>query len=104
MARPFAYGFYRSQAWRKTQAAYMESVNHVCERCGRPARIVHHRQWLTPANINDPNVSLDWGNLEALCIDCHNAEHFGGSATAQGYEFDAYGDLVPCRGLTGGVL
>lgn len=30
---------------------------------------------LTPANLNDPAVSLNWANLELLCDECHKAEH-----------------------------
>lgn len=45
--------------------------------------------------MGDAQVTLGWGNLEALCLDCHNKEHFGGSATAPGLEFDGNGDLVP---------
>ena len=26
-------------------------------------------------NVHDPSVALSFDNLEALCIDCHNAEH-----------------------------
>lgn len=73
----------------------MESVHHICERCGRPAQVVHHKRHLTPDVMGDAQVTLGWGNLEALCLDCHNKEHFGGSATAPGLEFDGNGDLVP---------
>lgn len=89
-ARPF----YTSTAWRKTQRAYMESKHYVCERCGRPAGIVHHKTYITPANINDPNVTLNWDNLEALCPTCHQHEHFTGRATAEGLRFDEAGNLI----------
>lgn len=36
---------------------------------------MHHKVRLTPANLNDPAVSLNWANLELLCDDCHKAEH-----------------------------
>lgn len=95
MAKEYARGFYNSPAWRRTQAAYMASRNYVCERCGGLARIVHHRRYITPQNIHDPAIALDWANLEALCIDCHNAEHMGGGVCAPGLAFDAAGNLVP---------
>ena len=30
---------------------------------------------MTPENINDPAVSLAWGNLELLCRECHGKAH-----------------------------
>ena len=69
--------------------------NYQCERCDDPAQMVHHRTHITPENINDPNVTLDWANLESLCMDCHNAEHFGGPVCAEGLRFDRDGNLIP---------
>lgn len=86
--------FYKSRAWRKTQAAFMASKNGICERCGDPARIVHHKEYITPANINDPAVTLSWDNLEALCQTCHTREHFTQDATAPGLMFDSSGNLI----------
>ena len=67
MAKPFAIQFYKSKAWQKCRAAYIQSVFGLCEKCGRPGWIVHHKIKLTPANINDPNVTLNWDSLEYLC-------------------------------------
>ena len=34
-------------------------------------------------------------NLESLCLECHNKEHFSkGGAIAAGYGFDGNGELV----------
>ena len=60
----------------------MKSVNHLCERCLangilKPAEIVHHKTELTPENINNPSVTLDHDNLQAVCRDCHAAIHMG---------------------------
>jgi len=93
MAKDWAKAFYKSAAWLKCRAAYIQSVFGLCEKCGRPGWIVHHKIKLTPGNINDPNVTLNWDNLEYLCQDCHNREHGGGS-TAEGLRFDAAGNLV----------
>ena len=68
-------GFYKSKAWRRVSAAYMSSQAYICERCGKPAQICHHKKWLNGSNVNDPAIALSFDNLEALCIDCHNAEH-----------------------------
>ena len=52
----------------------------MCQRCKRqPGYIVHHKIHLTPANIGDPEVSLNWDNLEYVCKECHDAEHLPGS-------------------------
>lgn len=86
--------FYKSKAWQQTQAAFMNYKNGICERCGDPARIVHHKTYITPENINDPDITLSWDNLEALCQTCHTREHFVTDATAPGLMFDKYGNLI----------
>lgn len=90
--------FYHSRAWRKLSKAFLMSKNYICERCGQPAEIAHHRQYLNAENVLDPDISLNPTNLEALCQNCHNAEHFGtGGATAAGLAFDDNGNLVKAR-------
>ena len=74
--------FYRSKEWTRCKEAYLNKVNHLCERCLAkglivPARIVHHKEHLNEFNIQEAAVSLNFDNLEALCQDCHNKEHFG---------------------------
>lgn len=78
-------GFYRTKLWRETQRAYMCSVDGVCERClakGQvvPARVVHHKIHLNSSNVLDASIAYGFDNLEALCSDCHNKEHFGESS------------------------
>lgn len=94
MAQDYAKAFYHSKEWRKCQAAFMQSKNYTCERCGQLALIAHHKIHISPANINDPNITLNWDNLQALCLDCHNAEHGNGSACIEGVGFDENGDLI----------
>lgn len=75
---PSKYGntaFYHSKEWRRVAAAYMSSKYYICERCGKPAQICHHKTWLNGSNVHDPDVALNMDNLEALCISCHNLEH-----------------------------
>lgn len=87
--------FYRSRAWRKLSKTFLLSKNYICERCGQPAEIAHHRRYLTARNVLNTDISLNPENLEALCQNCHNAEHFGhGGATAAGLEFDGNGNLI----------
>ena len=72
----------------------------LCESCLkkgriRPGKIVHHTIYLTPENINDPNVSLNWEYLRYDCQDCHNIEHHEKhSVLADGLMFDELGNLV----------
>jgi len=79
--KEYAKEFYKSVRWQKTREAYLKSVGYLCERCKqngiiKTAEIVHHKTYLTPSNIKDGNIALSFDNLEALCRDCHNAEHF----------------------------
>lgn len=90
--------FYHSAAWRRLSRAFLLSKNYICERCGAPAEIAHHKRYLTPANVNDPDIALNPANLESLCLNCHNAEHFSaGGVTAEGLTFDDRGELIPTQ-------
>lgn len=97
MARDFAEGFYNSPAWKKCRKAYAKSVRNLCERClakgiYKPGVIVHHKVWLTPENIYNPAVTLNWDNLELLCRDCHAAEH---DSKQRRYSCDELGRIAP---------
>lgn len=93
--KPWAKKFYNSKAWKECRASYIVRVHGLCERCSKPGKIVHHKKYLTPYNINDPNISLNHNNLEYLCQDCHNDEHHGeGEVVGRGLMFDEEGNLV----------
>ena len=86
---PSRYGnkpFYDSKEWRRVSTAYMSSKYYICERCGAPAKICHHRTWLNSENVKDPNIALNPDNLEALCVACHNKEHGGKNQYRRGRE------------------
>jgi 5-methylcytosine-specific restriction endonuclease McrA len=95
--QPWAKKFYRSRAWQQCREAYYVSKYGLCEQCGSAGLIVHHKIKLTPQNISDITVTLDWNNLQLLCLDCHNREH-GQVSAAAGLKFDDSGELV--RGYT----
>lgn len=83
MAQDFAKAFYGSVAWKHCRAAYKKSVGGLCERCLKrgiyhPAVIIHHKVYLTESTINNPEIALNFANLEALCSQCHEEEHSGG--------------------------
>lgn len=102
--------FYRTKAWKDNRKAFALSKYCICERCGRSVYvdgindylpkgkrlryIVHHKEYLNDSNYTDDNVSLDWNNLELLCIDCHNNEHTKNVPTRKGLAFDDMGNLV----------
>ncbi|MCR5304856.1 MAG: HNH endonuclease [Lachnospiraceae bacterium] len=86
--------FYNSAAWQRVSSAYMNSRSYICERCGKPAVICHHKKWLNGENVKDPYVALSFENLEALCLECHNIEHGLNHSVAI---FDEDGDISRVR-------
>lgn len=91
--KEWAKAFYLGKAWKQCKRTYMKSQNYLCERCGEPAKICHHKVWLTPYNIDDANITLSWDNLEALCQDCHNKEHHKDEPKLR-YRYDEEGNIV----------
>lgn len=75
--KTWAKEFYLSASWQQVRKSYLMSQDYICERCGNPAKVVHHKKYLTEKTINIPEMSLGHDNLEALCQDCHNKEHHG---------------------------
>lgn len=98
MARDFAIAFYQSRAWKDCRAAYIKSVGGLCEDClargiYTPAKVVHHIKHITPDNINDPSITLDFKNLRAVCQDCHAEEHR--TRATDRYFFNVDGNISP---------
>lgn len=80
MAKAFAKQFYSSKAWQSCRNEYVKSVHHLCENClrqgiYRPGEIVHHKIHIDPLNIEKPEVTLNFDNLELLCRECHSETH-----------------------------
>lgn len=74
----------------------MKSVGGLCEDCMKEGRVtaaeeVHHIKFITPENINDPNVTLNWNNLVALCRECHRKRH---GARQRRYDVDEWGRVT----------
>lgn len=95
MARDYAKSFYLSKVWVKCRPAFMRSKNFCCERCGRLATIVHHKKYINELNINNPDITLEWDNLQALCTECHNVVHGCDEVCREDVMFNEHGDLVP---------
>lgn len=94
MAHDYAKSFYTSSKWIACRTGFMQSKHYICERCGGMATICHHKEYITPGNIHNPNITLNWDNLESLCQTCHNLEHHKGNITRNGLAFDANGNLI----------
>jgi len=89
--------FYGSRKWKKCRRNYL-SLHPVCERCDKlgivkRAEIVHHKIYLDEQSYKVPEISLNYDNLEALCFDCHYAEHLKKHDCRDGLYFDADGNL-----------
>lgn len=94
--KPYAAAFYSSTAWKRCREAYRERVGGLCEECLRrgiytPAEIIHHIVEITPENVNDPAVTLNFDNLRAVCRECHAKEH---GARPRRYKVDAIGRVT----------
>ena len=89
--------FYVSKEWVKCRDSYAASVFYLCERCKRPGYIVHHKSYITDENVSDAEITLNWDNLEFLCLDCHNKEHFGKEITRNDVKFDEKGQLIAVK-------
>lgn len=86
--------FYHSKLWKRVRDRYMKEKHYLCERCGGYAKIVHHKSYINDSNLNDLNILIDFSNLEALCLDCHNKEHFKKERTRKEFEFDNEGNFI----------
>ena len=106
--------FYKSKQWvdfRKviiSQRTDEDGYVH-CSECGKPIihkydLIVHHKQELSEANVNDAMISLNPDNVECICFRCHNKVHerFGYhkgatfTASSKKHVYIVYG--APCSG------
>ena len=92
--REMARKFYNSREWHKARQSYISHVHGLCERCGRAGKIVHHKTYITPTNINNPDITLNFNNLEFVCHDCHNEEHLKARVIERGLRFDEDGMVV----------
>ena len=80
MDRKTQQSFYGSQAWKHCREAYFRKAGGLCEDCLARGLItageeVHHKTFVTAANINDPYITLNPDNLILLCHDCHMKRH-----------------------------
>lgn len=86
---------YKSKRWQKLRKQKL-LLNPFCERCSiegiyNSAYIVHHKKYITDNNYEDDDIFFNIDNLESLCQECHNKEHFKEKVE---YSFNENGDLI----------
>lgn len=78
--KEYAEKFYRSKKWRTARKTFIsERIREdggLCQECHeRPGFIVHHKQEISPSNIDDPKITLSSENFEYVCKICHDKIH-----------------------------
>lgn len=102
--------FYQTKIWKQVRKNIWLKQSCLCARCHRAVYIngissyipkdkrlkgiVHHKKYLTDINLLDDSISINEDNLEGLCIDCHNKEHFSTTVTRSDVMFDTEGNLI----------
>lgn len=86
---------YNSKRWQKLRKIKILN-DPFCERClakgiYTPAFIIHHKEYINENNYYDDNIFYNIDNLESLCLECHNIEHF---STDDEYYFDSDGNVL----------
>lgn len=94
MAREFSKKFYKSKEWTNAREYIFNKYHGLCVECGKPGEEVHHIIWLTPKNINIPEITLGEDNLVLLCRNCHMAKHRKIEVTKTGLTFNENGELI----------
>lgn len=94
--KEYAKTFYSSKAWKDTRKAYTNYRRGLCEIClakgvYKPGEIVHHKVHISPQNITDPTVTLNWDNLQLVCRDCHAKIH---DSRKRRYKLDDLGRVI----------
>ena len=91
--------FYKSSQWVKVRQAYFNYRFGLCERCGMPGKIVHHKKYISSSNIFNPEVTLNFDNLELLCLNCHNNEHIASVHFSNGEVVDDKKNIMELAGI-----
>lgn len=65
--------FYASTDWKRLSRSKMQEAGYRCEECGGLAVEVHHVEPIQTESGWERR--LDWNNLKALCLGCHNKAH-----------------------------
>lgn len=103
--KEYAKAFYKGADWRKCRKSYIAyriSVDGgLCEECHcRLGYIVHHKKPITEFNIDDPDITYNFDNLEYVCKDCHDmfdGHGVGHKGAAPLCTFDEEGQPISLR-------
>lgn len=92
--------FYKTQQWKKCREGYYKA-HPLCEVCLKmgivtPGEIVHHKEHVTPSNLDDNSILTNWDNLETLCRDHHGEAH-SEYKDAKRYKVDEYGNVYATK-------
>lgn len=98
--KPFAERFYKSNPWKLCRKAYIDERKAIdgglCEMCHeRKGYIVHHVIELSPSNINDVSITLNFDNLQYVCKKCHDEHHGFFTPSKNRLFFDSDGQPIP---------
>ena len=63
------YKFIDSKTWYKIRKEILKRDNHRCVHCNKPAKQVHHKQYVFPFGTETPDI------LESVCFECHKIIH-----------------------------
>jgi 5-methylcytosine-specific restriction enzyme A len=77
--RPLYHALYASSRWKRMRITHLSS-HPFCARCNGFATIAHH----VAEHKGDPAKFYNAGNLESLCVACHNREHERGAPAHTG--------------------
>lgn len=64
-------GFYQSRQWREVRSALLRE-NPLCATCAAKGLVVAARVVDHVHPIKDGGARFDFGNLQPLCVSCHN--------------------------------
>lgn len=100
MAQKFSKPFYNSKEWQDIREYILKRDKYLCQcsECkgqSKHAEEVHHIIWLTPANMNNPMITMHESNLMSVNRDCHFRIHSRKKQDVnEGYEFDENGYVI----------
>lgn len=85
---------YNCSKWLKVRKLKISKANGLCERClkeriYKEGAIVHHKIEITDKNYNNDELMYGLDNLELVCYEHHNQEHFNSDP----YYFDDEGNI-----------
>ncbi len=97
MAKEFSKKFYNSSSWKKTRTAFFNHKFGLCELCNKVGEEVHHKIPITPQNICNSEITLNWDNLQLLCRSCHELIEEKARALKEGLFFDENGQIMEVK-------